>query len=192
MWAAKQKGFTIVELLIVIVVIGILAAVTVTAYAGVSRRAANAQTIAAVKEWSKILQNYISTNGYPTYDTTTGNGSYEQFPCVGTGYPGNVCASTTNTNVVGPGVSYPSTAFFSKMKSVVTGIPSPSFQTVDFSGSPHVGGFINLGITGAGPVSIGYFLKGGADVVCPNIGIGSPSERSRSSDGVYCYISTIQ
>lgn len=37
--ARKQKGFTIVELLIVIVVIGILAAITIVAYNGVQERA---------------------------------------------------------------------------------------------------------------------------------------------------------
>lgn len=36
---AKQKGFTIVELLIVIVVIGILAAITIVAYNGIQSRA---------------------------------------------------------------------------------------------------------------------------------------------------------
>jgi prepilin-type N-terminal cleavage/methylation domain-containing protein len=35
----KQKGFTIVELLIVIVVVGILAAITIVAYNGVQERA---------------------------------------------------------------------------------------------------------------------------------------------------------
>ena len=35
----RQKGFTIVELLIVIVVIGILAAITVVAYNGIQERA---------------------------------------------------------------------------------------------------------------------------------------------------------
>jgi len=41
MWASKQKqpGFTIVELLIVIVVIGILAAITIVAYNGIQARA---------------------------------------------------------------------------------------------------------------------------------------------------------
>lgn len=39
-WAQKQAGFTIVELLIVIVVIGILAALTIVAYNGIQQRAA--------------------------------------------------------------------------------------------------------------------------------------------------------
>ena len=39
MWAQKQKGFTIVELLIVIVVIAILAAITVVAFNGIQDRA---------------------------------------------------------------------------------------------------------------------------------------------------------
>lgn len=188
----QTRAFTIVELLIVIVVIAILAAVVTVAYAGLSRRASNAQTISAAKEWAKIVQQYIVASGSPTYDTSTGNGSYEQFPCLGTGYPGGVCASTTNTNVVGAGVSYPSAAFLTKMKSVTNSVPVPSFQTVYFSSQPHVGGFINLGVSGTGPVSISFFLKGGSDVTCPDVGIGSATEKSRSSDGVYCGINNIQ
>jgi general secretion pathway protein G len=44
MWAKQkqQSGFTIVELLIVIVVIGILAAITIVAYNGVQNRAKTA------------------------------------------------------------------------------------------------------------------------------------------------------
>lgn len=38
-WAKNKNGFTIVELLIVIVVIGILAAITIVAYNGVQERA---------------------------------------------------------------------------------------------------------------------------------------------------------
>lgn len=52
MWA-KQKGFTIVELLIVIVVIAILASITVVAYTGVQNRAkdsAHRQEVAQVEK----------------------------------------------------------------------------------------------------------------------------------------------
>lgn len=38
-WAKKQSGFTIVELLIVIVVIAILAAITIVSYNGITNRA---------------------------------------------------------------------------------------------------------------------------------------------------------
>lgn len=186
------RAFTIVELLIVIIVIAILATVVTVAYSGLNRRAANAQTISAAKEWAKILQQYIVSSGYPTYDTASGNGSYEQFPCLGNNYPGNVCASTTNTNVIGAGVSYPSTAFLAKMKAITPSVPVPSYQTVYFSNQPHVGGFINLGVSGAGPVSISFFLKGGSDVTCPDLGIGSITEKSRSGDGVYCGVNNIQ
>lgn len=52
----KDRGFTIVELLVVIVVIGILAAITIVSYVGVTARAnaakavSNAQTVQAVAE----------------------------------------------------------------------------------------------------------------------------------------------
>ena len=52
----KEGGFTIVELLVVIVVIGILAAITIVSYTGITARAnaskalSNAQTIVSVAE----------------------------------------------------------------------------------------------------------------------------------------------
>lgn len=45
----KQNGFTIVELLIVIVVIGILAAIVIVAFNGVQTRAQNAQKATEMK-----------------------------------------------------------------------------------------------------------------------------------------------
>jgi len=64
---AKQTGFTIVELLIVIVVIGILAAITITAYNGVQTRARNTQTVQAVTAWVKAVKLYnVETGGWPS------------------------------------------------------------------------------------------------------------------------------
>jgi general secretion pathway protein G len=63
---AKQKGFTIVELLIVIVVIGILAAITIVAYSGIQTRGRDSVRSSDVKSIQTALEMYKSDNGvYP-------------------------------------------------------------------------------------------------------------------------------
>jgi len=62
-----QAGFTIVELLIVIVVIGILAAITIIAFNGVQGRANDASVQADLKNIATALQSFAATEGaYPT------------------------------------------------------------------------------------------------------------------------------
>ena len=82
MWAKnKQSGFTIVELLIVIVVIAILAAISIFAYNGIQQRANNTKRVAAAKDWQKIIIAYTSANGsYPV-------SSINNHTCLGTGNP---------------------------------------------------------------------------------------------------------
>lgn len=68
----KQRAFTIVELLIVIVVIGILAAITIVAYNGVQSRARDAERQTEMKTIEKALEMYNADNGgYPTCSGTT-------------------------------------------------------------------------------------------------------------------------
>jgi prepilin-type N-terminal cleavage/methylation domain-containing protein len=79
-WALKSKGFTIVELLIVIVVIGILAAITVVAYGSVQKKASNNSALTELRQWHKLFDLYKAQEGsYPTM----ADGGY----CLGTGYP---------------------------------------------------------------------------------------------------------
>jgi len=58
-----QHGFTIVELLIVIVVIGILAAIALVSYNGIQERARDAQYASEVNSVAKALTLYTSDGG---------------------------------------------------------------------------------------------------------------------------------
>jgi prepilin-type N-terminal cleavage/methylation domain-containing protein len=67
MWA-KKDGFTIVELLIVIVVIGILAAISMVAYSGVSAKANDSAVQSDMAKAAKKIQQFKLDNNdvYPT------------------------------------------------------------------------------------------------------------------------------
>ncbi len=93
----RQGGFTLVELLIVIVVIAIIAGITVTVFNGAQQRAKNTQRIAAAKEWQKLILAYTAMNG--AYPSVTVN----NHTCLGDHYVTNFdvnadvdCYSTNN------------------------------------------------------------------------------------------------
>lgn len=62
----RQKGFTLVELLIVIVVIAILATISVVVYSGIKERAGDAARGSSARQLQKILAIYqIDKGRYP-------------------------------------------------------------------------------------------------------------------------------
>lgn len=62
----SQTGFTIVELATVILIIGILAALTISGYNGVQTRARDSTRVSDMKSIGKALEIYKSRNGaYP-------------------------------------------------------------------------------------------------------------------------------
>jgi len=75
--ALVRAGFTIVELLIVVVVIAILASITIVSYNGITKRAENALTLSLVKEWQTKLGIYnVERGSFP-------DGTYE-YSCLTT------------------------------------------------------------------------------------------------------------
>jgi type IV pilus assembly protein PilA len=60
----QNKGFTIVELLIVIVVIGILALLVITTYAGIQQKARNTKRQTDVSALQTQIEAFYQTSGY--------------------------------------------------------------------------------------------------------------------------------
>lgn len=68
----NSAGFTLVELLIVIVIIAILAAITIVSYNGVQARAYDAQRASDISTLAKALEVYYADNG--SYPSCAGGG----------------------------------------------------------------------------------------------------------------------
>lgn len=60
----KQQGFTIVELLIVIVVIGILAALVITTFTGIQQQARDTERQTDINAIHSHVEAYYAQNGY--------------------------------------------------------------------------------------------------------------------------------
>jgi type IV pilus assembly protein PilA len=60
----RQSGFTIVELLIVIVVIGILAGITIVAYSGITNRANQSKIIGNATSVQSVAEAFNADKGY--------------------------------------------------------------------------------------------------------------------------------
>lgn len=65
----KQQGFTIVELLIVIVVIGILAALVITTFTGIQKKARDTERTTDIKALHGQVEAFYADKGY--YPTRT-------------------------------------------------------------------------------------------------------------------------
>lgn len=136
-------GFTIVELLIVIVVIAILAAITVIAYNGMQQRANNTAIIDAASKSLRMIQSYIAANGaYPH----TSNGGYA---CI-----------TTTTGCYGSAAVVANSTFDTKI-ATIGNVP----RSVPAPGADHYGIYLlytaNITYnTQIQPLMIWYYLQG--------------------------------
>ena len=96
----KSKGFTIIELLIVIVVIAILASISFVAYNNIQQKATNVARISAAKNTMILLESYYALNQrYPDRPTERVPADFPDLPdnpvpsptmrasCLGNGWP---------------------------------------------------------------------------------------------------------
>ena len=128
----KSRGFTIVELLIVIVVIAILAAISIVAYNGIQQRAKNSQTVTAMAAYSKAIRSYHAVN--QNFPGTTS--------CAGK--VGTVCGNVTDNTAPatcggGIGPAGYEVAFGNAIKTVASTIPEPNEQEVTCEGKKFKG-----------------------------------------------------
>src|SRR5674476_1057592 len=86
--ASSRRGFTIVELLIVIVVIAILAAITIVAYSGIQQRANNVAIIDSASSSLRMIESYIAVNGTYPYP-------YSNWACITTTVGCSIGATNT-------------------------------------------------------------------------------------------------
>lgn len=133
-----RRGFTIVELLIVIVVIGVLAAITIVAYNGIQQRASNTQRISAAKDWLKSVSEYVATNqAYPTpmsiYCIGTSNiTTMDAYPDVDCGVSNNI---KHDSSTLTP-------QFNTAIKTIRSTLPDFPGKPVSLSGGINVSGML--------------------------------------------------
>lgn len=182
------SGFTIVELLVVIVVIGILATVSIVTYSGVTKKARTAQTVSAATTWVKALNLYKIRNGtFPNFPgclganykyNSTNDGTSGVGQCQQNGSNGTTLATT------GPNGQTLTAA----LKPFASGAPTPAFITAVTSSNVWERGiyyYINTSTPASAMIDI--VLEGvlSADK-CPAIGNLSATSAQTAGDNTIC------
>lgn len=131
----RQSGFTIVELLIVIVVIGILAAITIVAFNGVQNRGKASAAQSAAVALDKKAESYNAVNGqYPNTASVI----------TGTATQNSVATTTSSEWYSQPNTAFSTTAATAASASGVwSGLAAPSdSKTIYYTNNSTSGGCV--------------------------------------------------
>jgi len=161
-----KDGFTIVELLIVIVIIGILAALIIVIYGGIQQRANNSQTLSVLNDYVKATRAYAADNNkYP--EPSAGA---IVFSCVGVGYPAGKCLNVSAgapTSCGGFGAVAEGPTWYNDAVKPYLGdkSPTPSLQVIPCVGVSVTGAaFLSNFPTGAARI---YYVLSGTNCGAP-------------------------
>jgi prepilin-type N-terminal cleavage/methylation domain-containing protein len=168
-----HRGFTIVEIVVVVAVIGILASITVVSYSQTRINAENTKTLHAVEQYIKAVTSYATRNGaYPISATHACLGSTSSCARV----LGSTMCFTLGTALL-------DSAFAAIIATEITPAPEPSSQTMNCSGNQYKGAYYEKNDTTSGKTAmITYFLRG--NQVC-SVSYGTVT-RTQQDDTTRC------
>lgn len=190
----SRNGFTIVELLIVIVVIAILAAISIVAYNGVQIRAESTKTVKAIEAYKKALLLYKTDNGvYPAIGAMCLGDQYAVF----TGGATPACRYSTSQIAVTN-----NTAARNSLRVYMNNaLPMPSVDFLhdgtgrEYVGAHFYGSSYSYKLDGNPVITIEYYIKSDTCPVGPvyastppNFVSPSVSRSEALSDGSRCFL----
>jgi prepilin-type N-terminal cleavage/methylation domain-containing protein len=116
-----RKGFTLIELIVVIVVIGIIAAIAIAKFVGVKEAAYVASMKSDLRNFALYEQFYATDNG----------GSYFSGDVIAEGFKPTTDVTVLASGIPGPPPNWSATATHSKtLKSCTIGVSDPSSWTI--------------------------------------------------------------
>jgi prepilin-type N-terminal cleavage/methylation domain-containing protein len=154
----RQQGFTIIELLVVIVVIGILAAITIVSYNGITTRANTAAAQSAAQSVVQKVETYNAERGTYPYATS----DFTADPSAPYYVPSSITYTLTTTQPTSPNV----------LKYTKCGSGSPANQAAISSGNNNITGVrIYYWKYDGTPNADSYYTAGidtGSGIACPS------------------------
>lgn len=133
----KRYGFTIVELLIVIVIIGILAAISIATYNGMQKKVRNTARTQELVQWKKVFDVYKIQNG--ELPSEVNNGSYM---CLGSGFPSGLGGVARCRDINSASQGYTESDNASLMSKLITVSSLPGGDRKPVGALPTVGPYV--------------------------------------------------